>query len=389
MSTPVDAGSQSGPLAGLLVADFTRVLAGPYATMLLADMGATVIKVEGPSGDDSRLWMPPSRDGESTYYLAVNRNKHSIALDLKDADDLALAHAIVERADVFMENYKPGGAAGFGFDHETLAAKRPDLVHVSITGFGTAGGSDLPGYDLLVQGVSGLMSVTGHPDGPPQRAGVAMFDVITGLHAAIGALGALHERSVSGLGQHVELNLLSSALSGLVNQTSGYASCGNVPFRLGNDHPSLFPYGPFPTGDKDLIVCVGNDTQFAALAACLGRAELADDPRFTTMLARNTHRDELRPIMAEVMTEHGAEHWSERLRAAGVPCAPILGVDEGVRFAESIGLEPIAPAGRGERVIPTISHPVRYGRTPVHYPKAPPLLDEDRAAVLHWLEGQR
>ena len=228
--------STPGPLSGVVVADFSRVLAGPYCTMLLADMGATVIKVEGPAGDDTRGFKPPSRDGVGTYYLSVNRNKHSIVLDLRDPADLETAYEIIDAADVFIENFKPGGLARFGLDPETVAERWPGLIHTSITGFGTAGGAHLPGYDLLVQGVSGFMSVTGSADGPPQRAGVAMFDVLTGLHAAVAVLGALHERDASGKGQHIHLDLLSSALSSLVNQTTGYAAAGNNPQRLGNDH---------------------------------------------------------------------------------------------------------------------------------------------------------
>src|SRR5271165_4927156 len=205
-----------GPLAGLLVADFSRILAGPYATMLLADMGAEVIKVEGPGGDDTRTWQPPVRDGISTYYLGVNRNKRSIALDLRDAGDLAAARELARRADVFIENFKPGGLARFGLDYEA----NPAVVYASISGFGSGPkGAALPGYDLIVQAISGLMSVTGDPDGEPYRAGVAVFDVISGLHATIGILAALNHRQESGRGQHIEISLLASAMSGLVNQT--------------------------------------------------------------------------------------------------------------------------------------------------------------------------
>ena len=317
MSTPgSQAASPRRPLDGIVVADFSRVLAGPYATMLLADMGATVIKVESPNGDDTRLWMPPERDGIGTYYLSVNRNKSSIALDLADGQDLRTAYAILDRADVFVENFKPGGLARFGLDPESVRERWPRLIHASITGFGTAGGASMPGYDLLVQGMSGFMHVTGHPDADPQRAGVAIFDVVTGLHTAVGILAALLERQGSGdgLGQHVALNLLSSALSGLVNQTTGYAAAGDNPQRLGNDHPSLYPYGPFPAADQDLIICVGNDHQFARLVQTLGVPELADDPRFESVLLRNENRDELRILMAEALA---AEQEAGLLDVAG------------------------------------------------------------------------
>lgn len=391
MSTP---GSQAPaarrPLDGVVVADFSRVLAGPYATMLLADMGATVIKVESPNGDDTRLWMPPERDGIGTYYLSVNRNKSSIALDLADEDDLRTAYAILDRADVFVENFKPGGLARFGLDAESVRERWPRLIHASITGFGTDGGASMPGYDLLVQGMSGFMHVTGHPDGDPQRAGVAIFDVVTGLHTAIGILAALLERrsSEDGLGQHVAMNLLSSALSGLVNQTTSYAAAGNNPQRLGNDHPSLYPYGPFPTADQDLIICVGNNSQFARLVQTLGVPELAADPRFESVLLRNQNRDELRTLLVEALAAGTADHWFERLQAVGVPCAPILDIAQGVRRADDLGLEPVVQVGSpGTRQVPLIRNPVSFSRTPVAYAKAPPHLDEDAADVRAWLEA--
>ncbi|MGH8921249.1 MAG: CaiB/BaiF CoA transferase family protein, partial [Actinomycetes bacterium] len=263
-----------GPLAGQLVADFSRILAGPYATMLLADMGAEVVKVEGPGGDDTRTWQPPVRDGVSTYYLGVNRNKRSIALDLRDAGDLAAAHELAQRADVFIENFKPGGLARFELDYEAVSAGNPAVVYASISGFGSgAGGAALPGYDLIVQAISGLMSVTGDPEGEPYRAGVAVFDVIAGLHATIGILAALNLRHETGRGQHVEVSLLASAMSGLVNQTSAYVAGGVVPFRMGNSHPSLFPYEPLPCADGELIITAGNDIQFRKLAQVLGLPE--------------------------------------------------------------------------------------------------------------------
>jgi crotonobetainyl-CoA:carnitine CoA-transferase CaiB-like acyl-CoA transferase len=252
-----------GPLAGLLVADFSRVLAGPYATMLLADMGAEVVKVESPAGDDTRSWQPPVRNGVSTYYLGVNRNKRSIALDLKDADDAAAARELARRADVVVENFKPGGLARFGLDYDTVAAGNPGIVYASISGFGSGPeGAALPGYDLIVQAISGLMSLTGDPEGQPYRAGISVFDVMAGLHATIGVLSALNRRHETGRGQHVEVNLLSSALSGLVNHSSAYVAGGVVPYRMGNSHPSLFPYEPLPCADGDLIITAGNNGQF-------------------------------------------------------------------------------------------------------------------------------
>src|SRR3954447_19832205 len=237
--------SRTGPLAGLLVADFSRILAGPYATMLLADLGAEVVKVEGPRGDDTRTWQPPVRDGASTSYLGVNRNKRSVALDLKDPGDVALAKELARRADVLVENFKPGGLARFGLDYATVAAANPGLIYASISGFGSGpGGRSLPGYDLIVQAISGLMSLTGDSAGEPYRAGVAAFDVTAVLHATVGVLSALYRRHETRRGQLVEVNLLASAMSGLVNQTSAFVAGGVVPFRMGNSHPSLFPYEP-------------------------------------------------------------------------------------------------------------------------------------------------
>lgn len=378
--------STEGPLAGVVVADLSRVLAGPYCTMLLADMGALVIKVESPGGDDTRGWAPPRLGEESTYYLSVNRNKHSIALDLKNPDDLAVVRRIIDRADVLVENFKPGGLAKYDLDYDTLSADRPDLVYASITGFGTGPGADLPGYDLLAQAVSGMMDLTGHPDGEPLRVGVALFDVITGLHAATGILAALRERDRSGLGQHVELNLLMSALSGLVNQTSAYAAAGVVPTRMGNEHPSLYPYGPFPARDKNMIIAVGNDSQFASLCVCLGIPEVAADPRFATNASRNGHREPLRALLVERLMTRDAADWFTLLKAAGVPAAPILTVAEGTRFAEDLALDPIVPTGTPQRSIPTVRNPIGFSRSRLDYPIAPPLLDGDHDAVLRWLE---
>src|ERR1700722_11044793 len=261
----------AGPLSGLLVADFSRVLAGPYCTMLLADLGADVIKVESPGGDDTRTWMPPvTEDGTSTYFLAINRNKRSVVLDLKVEDDRSLARELARRADVFVQNFKPGGLARFGLDYDAVSALNPSVIYASISGFGSGGGKDLPGYDLMVQAMSGLMSLTGDAEGPPFRAGISVFDVIAGLHTAFGIVAALYDRADTGAGQHVEANLLSSALSGMVNQTSAWVTGGVVPFRMGNAHPSLFPYEPLPTGDGELIVTAGNDAQFARLCQVVG-----------------------------------------------------------------------------------------------------------------------
>jgi crotonobetainyl-CoA:carnitine CoA-transferase CaiB-like acyl-CoA transferase len=377
---------RTGPLAGLLVADFSRILAGPYATMLLADLGAEVVKVESPGGDDTRTWSPPVRDGVSTYYLGVNRNKRSVALDLKDESDLAAAHELARRADVLVENFKPGGLARFRLDYDSVRATNPGVVYASISGFGSApGGRDLAGYDLMVQAISGLMSLTGDPGGPPYRAGISVFDVMAGLHATIGVLAALNARHETGTGQHVEVNLLSSALSGLVNQSSAYVAGGVVPTRMGNSHPSLFPYEPLPCADGDLIVTAGNNGQFRRLVEVLGVPELADDPRFAGNEQRTANRDELRALLVERLAARTTMEWFSAITAAGVPCGPINSVDGGVAFAESVGLDPVVVVGRGEAAIPSIRNPIRLSATPPDYRRPPPALDEHGDEIRRWL----
>ncbi|HET7763415.1 MAG TPA: CoA transferase [Phycicoccus sp.] len=378
----------SGPLSGLLVADFSRILAGPYATMLLADLGAEVVKVESPGGDDTRTWVPPVRDGVSTYYLGVNRNKRSVALDLKDDGDVALARELARRADVLVENFKPGGLARFGLDYETVSADNPGVVYASISGFGSGpGGRDLPGYDLIVQAISGLMSLTGDPDGPPYRAGISVFDVMAGLHATIGVLAALNARHETGRGQHVEVNLLSSALSGLVNQSSAFVAGEVVPHRMGNSHPSLFPYEPLPCSDRDLIITAGNNAQFRRLAEVLGAPELADDPRFARNEDRTANRDELRPLLVERLRTRTAMEWFRDIIAAGVPCGPINSVDGGIRFAEEVGLDPVVVVGEGDAAVPSVRNPIRFSQSGTRYDLPPPSLDEHGDALRRWLAG--
>jgi len=375
----------SGPLAGVLVADFSRILAGPYATMLLADLGADVVKVEGPQGDDTRSWMPPAHDGVSTYYLGINRGKRSIALDLRDPADLDAARELARRADVMIENFKPGGLARYRLDFESVRAGNPGVVYSSISGFGSGAGRDVPGYDLMVQAVSGLMSLTGDPDGPPYRAGISVFDVMAGNHAAIGILAALRHRDATGEGQLVEVNLLSSALSGLVNHSSAYATAGVVPFRMGNAHPSVFPYEPLPTADHDLIVAAANDGQFGKLCAVLGVPELADDPRFRHNTDRTANRAQLRPLLVERLVTRGAVEWFELLVAAGVPSGPINTIDGGFAMAERFELDPIVQVGEGARAMPSTRNPLRFSATPVRYRLPPPELDEHGAELRKWL----
>ena len=384
------AAAPTGPLSGLLVADFSRILAGPYATMLLADLGAEVVKVESPTGDDTRSWMPPVRDGRATYYLGVNRNKRSVALDLKDPGDLALAQELAGRADIMMENFRPGGLTRFGLDYDTVAAANPEVVYASISGFGSGEkGRELPGYDLIVQAMSGLMSLTGAPDTGPFRSGISVFDVMAGLHATIGILAALRAREETGRGQHVEVNLLSSAMSGMVNQTSAYAAAGVVPVRMGNSHPSLFPYEPLMCVDGELIITAGNNGQFRKLVEVLGVPGLADDPRFLRNEDRTANRDKLRPLLVERLMTRPKLEWFREIIGAGVPCGPINDVGGGVAFAEEVGLEPVVEVGEGDAMVPSIRNPIRLSETPADYRLPPPGLDEHGDEIRAWLKEPR
>ncbi len=379
-------GTRPGPLQGVLVADFSRVLAGPLASMFLADLGATVIKVERPeAGDDTRAWGPPYVGSASTYYTSVNRNKRSVTLDLAHPGDLALARRLAGRADVFIENFRPGKLAGFGLDAGTLAASHPRLVYCSVSGFGAGPGADLPGYDFVVQAVGGLMSITGQPDGPPAKAGVALVDVLTGLHAVIAILAALRERDRSGQGQHVEVNLLSSLLGSLVNQAAGYINGGGVPAAMGNQHPSIAPYETLATKDVSLAVAIGNDRQFAALAGALGRPDLAEDERFRTNRGRVLNRAALVAELESVLATRSAAEWTDHLQARGLPCGPVNDIAQAIALAARLGLDPVVRLRAAEGEIATIASPLLLHRTPVRYHRAPPTLGADTDDVKSWL----
>ena len=377
------------PLDGLLVADFSRVLAGPLASMFLADLGATVIKVERPgSGDDTRSWGPPYVGTTTTYYTSVNRNKRSVTLDLTDSGDLELARRLARRADVLLENYRPGKLAEFGLDAATVAGENPRLVYCSISGFGTGAGAHLPGYDFVAQAVGGLMSITGEPCGSPAKVGVALVDVLTGLHATIGILAALRERERSGRGQVVGVNLLSSLLSSLVNQGAAYINGAGVPSAMGNKHPSIAPYETLQTRDGPIAVAVGNDRQFAAMAASLGRPELATDPRFAANRDRVVTRPELIAALESVLSGQDAAHWTDRLQSCGVPCGPVNDIGEAIELATRLGLRPVVHhPSSGEQDIATLANPITLTRTPVRYHGAPPALGADDSAVRAWLSA--
>jgi len=366
-------------LGDVVVLDFSRVLAGPLATMLLADHGATVVKVERPDGgDDTRGWAPPhGPDGTATYFLSVNRNKRSLVLDLRDPGDLAVARELAAGADVVVENFRPGVMASLGLDHATLSAANPRLISCSITGFGRGAGAALPGYDLLVQAVGGLMGITGEPDAP-QKAGVALVDVITGLFATTGILAALRHRDRTGAGQLVEVELLTSLLAALVNQASAYTAGGVVPGRLGNAHPSIAPYELFRAGDgTQLVIGVGTDRQFRTLCEVLGAPELAADPRFATNEARVGVRTALRGALEERLAAAPAAEWAERLLAARVPAGEVNDVAGAFALAERLGLDPIADTtGPDGTVTPLVRNPVRMTATPPRHESAPPALGE-------------
>jgi crotonobetainyl-CoA:carnitine CoA-transferase CaiB-like acyl-CoA transferase len=371
-----------GALDGLLVADFSRVLAGPFATMLLGDLGADVVKVEHPNGgDETRSWGPPFLGDQSTYYLAVNRNKRSVALDLKDERGRQAALALARRADVLVENFKTGTLERLGLGFERVREGNPGLVWCSISGFGRGQGADLPGYDFLVQATSGLMHITGQPGGEPTKVGVALVDVLTGLYATSGILAALHERSRTGRGQLVEVSLLGSALASLVNQASSYLCTGRSPQAMGNRHPSITPYETLATADRPLVVAVGNDGQFARLCGALGLPDAAADPRFATNTARVANREALVALLEHVLAGRGAAGWVAALAEAGVPCGLVNDVGEAFAMAERLGLDPVVRAG----AVPQVADPIHLSATPPSYRLGPPALGEHTAEVLRWL----
>lgn len=375
-----------GALSGLVVADFSRVLAGPFATQSLSDMGATVIKVESPDGDETRSWLPPERDGVSTYYLGINRNKRSIALNFGDAEDRALALEIAARADIFVENFKPGGLAKFGLDYESVKKINPKIIYASISGFGEHGGAKLPGYDLTVQATSGLMSLTGEAGGATYRSGVSVFDIMTGMQATVGILAALHHRDATGEGQRISVNLLSTALAAMANHSSTYLAAGQVPTRMGNAHPSLFPYEPLPAKDGDIIIVAANNGQFASLCKTLGAPELLEDSRFSTVELRNRNRDDLRPLLVAALSKKTKQEWFIELSAAGVACGPINTIAGGFELAEDLGLNPVVQVGEGSDAVPVVRSPITFSATPAQYYSKPPTLGEHDELIREWLK---
>ena len=381
-----------GALSHIKVLDLSRVLAGPWASQILADLGAEVIKVENPNGgDDTRHWGPPfmkDANGEDTeesaYYLSTNRGKRSVSIDMRTEAGQQQVRELARDADVLLENFKVGGLARYGLDYDTLSALNPGLVYCSITGFGQTGPyRERPGYDFLIQAMGGMMSITGSPDTGPQRVGVAVSDIMTGLYAAIGILAALQEREQSGLGQHVDLALLDTTAAILANQASNYLVGGEVPGLMGNSHPNVVPYQVFETRDGHCIVAVGNDSQFRNCMTELGLAELGSDERFATNRARILNRDELVAIMQERLLTSDRDDWIARFEAAGVPCGPINRMDEVYNDPQILARDMVVnlehPQQPGLRVT---GNPIKLSRTPVEYHRYPPRLGEHTEEIV-------
>ncbi|MEM8941359.1 MAG: CaiB/BaiF CoA-transferase family protein [Pseudomonadota bacterium] len=382
-----------GALSGIKVLDLSRVLAGPWASQLLADMGADVIKVENPRhGDDTRRWGPPwtgTDSGESAYYLCANRGKRSVTLDLKSDEGRAALYKLVAQADVLLENFKAGATSKLGIDYETLAARNSRLVYCSITGFGQTGPyRELPGYDFLVQAMGGLMSVTGERDGEPgagpQKIGVALSDILTGLYASNGILAALHERASSGRGQYIDVSLLDVTAACLANQATNYLVGGVVPGRLGNAHPNIVPYQSFTTADGHFILAVGNDSQFSRLCEIVDRSDLALDPAYSTNAARVANRDSLIAQLNPVFEQHSSSHWLAACQASGVPAGPINTIDEVFANEQVRAREMIVEMNHPENgALSLVGNPLKFSRTPVEYQRPPPLLGEHNDEVLN------
>jgi crotonobetainyl-CoA:carnitine CoA-transferase CaiB-like acyl-CoA transferase len=386
----------AGPLQGIVVLDLSRILAGPWATQVLADFGAEVLKVEHPEGgDDTRKWGPPYlRDrsgretGESAYYLSANRGKRSLAIDFSQPDGQSLVRRLAERADVLVENFKVGGLARHGLDYAELSAGNPRLIYLSISAFGQDGpDAAKPGYDAMIQGMGGLMSLTGVPDGQPgagpQKVGVAVADLMCGMYAVSAILAALVERERSGRGQYIDLSLLDTQVAWLANQNLNYLVSGQPPSRRGTAHPNIVPYQAFQTADGHLMLAVGNDAQFQRFCAVAAVPELATDPRFRTNQDRVAHRAELVPRVASLLLGRPTREWLAALEAAQVPCGPIN--DLAQVFAEpqvrhrQLRLDlPHPTAGTA----PGVRNPVRFSRTAIEYERAPPPLGADTADEL-------
>jgi crotonobetainyl-CoA:carnitine CoA-transferase CaiB-like acyl-CoA transferase len=384
-----EAGERAGgALQDLLVLDLTRILSGPFATMTLADLGADVVKIEQPGqGDDTRQWGPPFQGEEAAYFLSVNRNKRSLAVDLKSPEGLAAVRQLALKADVLVENFRPGTAARLGLGYEDLSRENPGLVYASISGYGQTGpDSRRPGYDAIAQARSGIMSVTGEADGPPVRVGVSSSDLVAGMWATIGILAALHEKQRSGQGQWVDISLLDGSVSWLTYVASGYFASGEIPRRYGSAHPTIAPYQAFATADGFVMVAVGNDGLWRRFASALDRDDLAADERFRTNPSRVAHRDVLIPQIEVTMLSQTTDEWVRVLDGAGVPVGPIQTVDQALSDPQVIARGMVAevqhPTVGPMRVV---GCPIRLTRTPASVRTAPPLLGQHTDDILSGL----
>jgi crotonobetainyl-CoA:carnitine CoA-transferase CaiB-like acyl-CoA transferase len=395
------AATRAAPLAGVRVLDLSRILAGPWAGQLLADYGAEVIKVERPgAGDDTRGWGPPfvndaatGEPGDASYFLSCNRGKKSVTIDFTRPEGRDLVLALAAKADVLLENYKVGGLAKYGLDYASLSGLNPRLVYCSVTGFGQTGPyAKRPGYDFLIQAMGGLMSITGErddrPGGGPQKVGVALTDVMTGLYATTAVLAALHERDRSGQGQHIDLALLDVQIAALANQSANYLTTGKAPGRLGNDHPSIVPYQAFKAKDGYLILAVGNDTQFRSFCEQAGLAGVPDDARFANNAARVRNREALTGILAAVFPTRTVDEWIAMMETANVPCGPINTLDRVFADPQVIarGMRVDMPHER-YGTVPVVRNPVQFSATPVEHRDAPPLLGAHNGEILGDLLG--
>ncbi|HDL89755.1 MAG TPA: CoA transferase [Thermodesulforhabdus norvegica] len=378
--------STAKPLAGVKVLDLSRVLAGPYCSMMLGDLGADVIKVERPKvGDETREWGPPEAGGESAYYLCVNRNKRSITVDLKSPEGQEIIRRLAKRSDIVLENYKVGTLQRFGLGYEDLKRVNPSIIYCSITGFGQNGPyKDRPGYDFIIQGMGGIMSITGEPDGPPMKVGVAIVDITAGLFACSAILAALYHREKTGKGQYIDIALLDAMVAWLANVGSNYLVSGEIPKRYGNAHPNIVPYEPFKTKDGTYInIGVGNDRQWKKFCEIAGLEHLADDPRFATNPQRVIHRKELIPIIAEKMLERTADEWLSELEKNKIPCGPINTLDRVFSdpqvLARQMVVEVPHPTASSVKLV---ASPMKLSETPCTVERHPPLLGEHTDEVL-------
>jgi crotonobetainyl-CoA:carnitine CoA-transferase CaiB-like acyl-CoA transferase len=386
----------AGPLAGYKVLDLSRILAGPWLGQLLADLGAEVWKVERPKcGDDTRQWGPPflkrsddTSTGESAYFLAANRGKRSVCIDLSKEEGRKLVRALASKADIIIENYKVGDMARYGLDYEAVRELKPDIIYCSITGYGQTGPmKDAAGYDMAIQAIGGLMSITGErddlPGGGPQKVGVPIVDILTGMYSAAGVLSALLHRERTGEGQHIDMALLDVQVAVLANQNMNYLTTGASPQRQGNAHPNIVPYQVFRTRDGSFVLAVGNDEQFRKFCIKAGLQHLAEDPRFVTNSNRLRHREELIPLLDTRVAQETTDFWISTLEPVGVPCAPINRLDQVFAHPQVVhrGLRIDLPHSAGAAA-PLVGNPIKFSRTAIEYRKAPPMLGEDANALL-------